>query len=56
MMALLRATGFEVAALNELRAPDGDPDEIRLFMRRGWARRWPSKKIWAARKRPAPAA
>ena len=56
MMALLRTTGFEVEALHELRAPDGDPDEVRFFMRRGWARRWPSEEVWVARKRPTGAA
>ncbi|MDX6715245.1 MAG: hypothetical protein QOH30_1803 [Baekduia sp.] len=48
MMALLRTTGFEVEALHELRAPDGDPDEVRFFIRRAWARRWPSEEVWVA--------
>ena len=35
MLRLLRDTGFEVEALHELRAPEGDDDEVRFFMRRG---------------------
>jgi hypothetical protein len=48
---LLRANGFEVLDLIEIRAPDGltglrsdglvDPD---------WARKWPAERIWKARK------
>src|SRR5215211_804918 len=38
---LLRDTGFEIEALHELYAPDGDPDEVRYYMRRGWAQQWP---------------
>ena len=49
MLALLRATGFEVEALHELRAPAGDDDEVRFFVRRGWARRWPCEEVWVAR-------
>jgi SAM-dependent methyltransferase len=50
MLALLRETGFEVEALHELRAPEGDEDEVRFFVRRGWARRWPGEEVWVARK------
>ena len=53
MVALLRDTGFTVEALHELQAPEGDDDEVRFFMRRGWARRWPCEEVWVAR-RPAP--
>jgi SAM-dependent methyltransferase len=53
MLRLLRETGFEVEALHELRAPeDGDEDEVRYFIRRGWARRWPCEDVWVARRRP----
>lgn len=52
MFALLRDTGFAVEALHELRAPEGDDAELRFFVRRGWARRWPCEEIWVAR-RPA---
>ena len=52
MIRLLRETGFEVEALHELRAPEGDTDEVRYFMRRGWARDWPCEEVWVARRRP----
>lgn len=51
LLALLRATGFEVEALHELRAPDGPADELRHFVIRGWARRWPCEDVWVARRR-----
>ncbi|HSD76571.1 MAG TPA: class I SAM-dependent methyltransferase [Solirubrobacteraceae bacterium] len=50
MLRLLRATGFEVEALHELRAPAGPDDEVRFFIRRGWARRWPCEEVWVARR------
>jgi SAM-dependent methyltransferase len=53
MLRLLRDTGFEVEALHELRAPEGDEDEVRYFIRRGWARQWPCEEVWVARRRPA---
>ena len=53
MYRLLRETGFDVEALHELRAPGGDDDEVRFFVRRGWARQWPSEEVWVARRRPA---
>ena len=53
MMRLLHRTGFEVQALHELRAPEGDDDEVRFFVRRGWARQWPCEEVWVARRRPA---
>ena len=52
MLRLLRETGFEVEALHELRAPEGDDDEVRFYVRRGWARRWPCEEVWVARRRP----
>jgi SAM-dependent methyltransferase len=50
MLRVLRATGFEVEALHELRAPDG-PEETRFFIARSWARRWPCEEVWVARRR-----
>jgi SAM-dependent methyltransferase len=50
MLKLLRGTGFEVEALRELRAPDGPEDEVRYFIRRGWAQRWPCEEVWVARR------
>jgi SAM-dependent methyltransferase len=52
MLRLLRETGLELLALHELRAPEGDDDEVRFFVRRGWARRWPCEEVWVARRRP----
>jgi SAM-dependent methyltransferase len=49
-IALLRDTGFELEALHELYAPDGDPDEVRYFMKRGWAQRWPCEEVWVVRR------
>jgi len=53
MVGLLRRTGFEVEALHELYAPEGPEDEVRFYMRRGWAQRWPAEDLWVARKPPA---
>ena len=52
MMALLGDTGFTDVGLRELYAPDdgGDPDEVRFYVTRGWAQRWPCEEIWTARK------
>jgi SAM-dependent methyltransferase len=47
---LLRETGFEIEALHELYAPDGDPEEVRYFIRRGWAQQWPCEAVWVARR------
>ena len=48
---LLSDTGFDAEALHELYAPDGDPDEVRYFMPRGWAQQWPCEEVWVARRR-----
>jgi hypothetical protein len=53
MVALLRETGFEVEALHELYALEGPEDEVRYYIRRGWAGRWPAEEVWIARRRPA---
>jgi SAM-dependent methyltransferase len=47
---LLRDTGFEIEALHELYAPEGDPDEVRFFMPRGWAQKWPCEEVWVTRR------
>lgn len=49
MIRLLRAAGFEILDLIEIRAPEG-PDEVKFEVSRDWARRWPSEEIWWARK------
>ncbi len=50
MFSLLVETGFAVEALHELRAPEGQEDELRHYVHRGWARRWPSEEVWVARR------
>ena len=46
---LLRANGFEVEDLIELRPPD-DAETVYEYVTTDWARRWPSEEIWKARK------
>ena len=49
---LLRANGFEVEALLELRAPEGAQDHTYYeLVSAEWARKWPAEEIWKARKR-----
>jgi ubiquinone/menaquinone biosynthesis C-methylase UbiE len=47
---LLRANGFEVEDLIEVRPPEGATTRFR-FMTLEWARQWPCEEIWKARKR-----
>ena len=47
---LLRANGFEVEDLIEVRAPD-EARPLFPIVTPEWARRWPSEEIWKARKR-----
>src|SRR5262249_19039601 len=47
---LLRANGFEVEALVELR-PAVDATTRYPWMTTGWARRWPCEEVWKARGR-----
>ena len=54
MFAILRRTGFTVEGLHELQAPEGPEDEVRHYVRRGWARRWPSEEVWVSRAAAAP--
>ena len=46
---LLRANGFEIEDLVELRPP-ADASKDYDFVTAGWARRWPSEEVWKARK------
>ena len=46
---LLRATGFEVENLVEIRPAEGASTRY-PFVTLEWARRWPSEEIWIARK------
>jgi SAM-dependent methyltransferase len=50
LIRVLRASGFEVEALHELRAPAGATSHYD-FVTPDWARRWPSEEIWVTRKR-----
>ncbi len=47
---LLRANGFEVTDLIELRPPD-DATTSYDGVTAEWAQRWPSEEVWKARKR-----
>jgi SAM-dependent methyltransferase len=49
-LKLLRDTGFDVEALHELYAPEGPAGEVRYYMPRGWAQRWPCEEVWVARR------
>jgi hypothetical protein len=46
---LLRANGFEVTDLVELRPDEGATTRY-PFVTNEWARRWPSEEIWKARR------
>jgi hypothetical protein len=46
---LLRATGFLVENLIEVRPPRGAKSKFE-FASVEWARRWPTEEIWIARK------
>ncbi len=50
MIRLLRASGFEILDLVELRAPEGATTRY-PFVTAEWARQWPSEEVWIARKR-----
>jgi SAM-dependent methyltransferase len=50
MIRVLRAAGFEVEALHELRPP-ADATTTYEWVSLEWARSWPSEEIWVARKR-----
>ncbi|MGH2455338.1 MAG: class I SAM-dependent methyltransferase [Candidatus Limnocylindria bacterium] len=47
---LLRASGFEVTDLIELRPPEGATTGYG-FVTVDWARRWPSEEVWKVRRR-----
>lgn len=49
-LRLLRASGFEVTDLIEVRPPEGASTRYR-FITLDWARRWPAEEVWKARKR-----
>jgi SAM-dependent methyltransferase len=47
---LLRANGFAVEDLVELRAPDHVDSSDYSFVTTDWARRWPHEEVWRARR------
>ena len=47
---LLRANGFEVEDMIEIRPPEGSTTRF-PWVTLEWSRRWPSEEIWKARKR-----
>lgn len=49
MIALLRANGFAIEQLIEVRPPEGSTTRYR-YVSLDWARRWPGEEIWRARK------
>jgi SAM-dependent methyltransferase len=48
---LLRANGFDVEDLVEVRAPEDAPPSRFGFVTPEWSRRWPAEEIWKARKK-----
>lgn len=48
-IALLRANGFEIEALHELRPPEGATTSY-PWVTIDWARQWPSEEVWIARR------
>jgi SAM-dependent methyltransferase len=48
---LLRANGFEVEDLIEVRPPPGATAAFDDIVTLAWARRWPCEEVWKARKR-----
>ena len=50
MIRLLRASGFDVEDLVELRAPEGATTRY-PYVTPEWARQWPSEEVWIARLR-----
>lgn len=53
MIRVLRANGFEIEQLIELRAPveTGQDTPLIPYVPDAWARKWPAEEIWCARKR-----
>ena len=50
---LLRANGFEILDLIEIRAPDDSETHPRYdYVSAEWGRQWPAEEIWRARLRP----
>lgn len=50
LIALLRASGFEIEELIEVRPPEGSTTAY-AFGSLEWARQWPCEEVWKVRKR-----
>jgi SAM-dependent methyltransferase len=51
-IAVLRANGFEIERLVEIRAPaDAETHPYYAYVTAEWAKQWPCEEIWVARKR-----
>jgi hypothetical protein len=50
LVALLRASGFEIEALVELRPPEGATSTFACATPE-WARSWPTEDVWSVRRR-----
>jgi hypothetical protein len=50
MIRVLRANGFVVEDLIEIRPPEGADAGEYSFVTLDWARRWPSEEVWRARR------
>jgi SAM-dependent methyltransferase len=50
-IGLLRANGFEIERLIEIRAPvDAETHHYYSYVTAEWAKKWPCEEIWVARK------
>jgi SAM-dependent methyltransferase len=50
LIALLRASGFEIEELVEVRPPEGSTTQFE-YATLEWARSWPTEEVWKVRKR-----
>lgn len=51
LIDLLRENGFEVERVYEIQAPEDAAETSFEYMRKDWARQWPSEEVWRVRKR-----
>jgi SAM-dependent methyltransferase len=56
MIAVLRASGFEIEELVEVRPPEASTPACFPYATLDWARRWPTEEVWKVRKRTTPRA
>lgn len=50
-IALLRASGFEIEELVEIRPPDGSTNVYHPNDSLAWAQKWPCEEVWKVRRR-----